>query len=70
MSPVFHFYTRFNLPVLLGLKARTVPELLAGIRAVPGASIYYHTHRFLQQHHYLKKISRASSRPARRPRSG
>jgi hypothetical protein len=53
MSPVFHFYTRVNLPVLLGLKARTIPELLAAIRTVPGASIYYHTHRFLQQHHYL-----------------
>jgi len=53
MKPVFHFFTRLNLPLLLGLKARNVPELLAGIGAVSGSSIYYHTHRFLQQHHYL-----------------
>jgi Family of unknown function (DUF5752) len=53
MNPIFHFYTRLNLPVLLGLKARNVPDLLAGIETVPGSSIYYHTHRFLQQHHYL-----------------
>ncbi len=52
-NPVFEFYTRLNLPLLLGLKARNIPELLAGIKAVPEASIYYHTHRFLQQHHYL-----------------
>lgn len=51
--PVFDFYTRLNLPVLLGRRARSVPELLAGVKAAPGASIYYHTHRFLQQHHYL-----------------
>lgn len=53
MNPVFHFYTRLNLPVLLGLRAGNIPDLLAGIKAVPGSSIYYHTHRFLQQHHYL-----------------
>jgi hypothetical protein len=53
MGPEFDFYTRLNLPLLLGVKARTVPELLEGLRAAPGASIYYHTHRFLQQHHYL-----------------
>ncbi|MBN2265623.1 MAG: hypothetical protein JW775_07405 [Candidatus Aminicenantes bacterium] len=53
MGPVFHFYTRLNLPLLLGRKARTIPELLAGLESAPGASVYYHTHRFLQQHHYL-----------------
>jgi hypothetical protein len=53
MAPVFEFYTRLNLPLLLGVRARSVPELLSGIKAAPGASIYYHTHRFLQQHHYL-----------------
>jgi hypothetical protein len=52
-NPAFDFHTRLNLPVLLGRKARNIPELLAGIKAAPGASIYYHTHRFLQQHHYL-----------------
>lgn len=42
-----------NLVTLLGIRARNPAELLAGIRHVPVSSIYYHTHRFLQQHHYL-----------------
>lgn len=53
MGPQFAFFTRLNLPLLLGVRARTVPALLSGLRAAPGASVYYHTHRFLQQHHYL-----------------
>ena len=53
MQPTFEFYTRLNLPLLLGRKARSIPELLEGLKAAPGASVYYHTHRFLQQHHYL-----------------
>jgi hypothetical protein len=50
---VFHFHTRLNLVELLGRRARNVPELLQGLREVPATSVYYHTHRFLQQHHYL-----------------
>jgi len=53
MGAPFRFYTRHNLVELLGRRATTAPELRDGIAAVPGASIYYHTHRFLQQHHYL-----------------
>jgi hypothetical protein len=53
LSEPFRFHTRLNLVELLGRRAYTVPELLAGIREVPGASIYHHTHRFLQQHHFL-----------------
>ncbi len=53
MASPFRFFTRLNLTELLGRKAKDVPELLAGLRKVPGSSIYYHTHRFLQQHHYL-----------------
>src|SRR5512141_898766 len=49
----FRFYTRSHLILLLGRRAKSVAELLDGIRSVPPASIYYHTHRFLQQHHYL-----------------
>ena len=49
----FHFYTKLDQTLLLGKKARNVPGLLEGIRSVPESSIYYHTHRFLQQHHYL-----------------
>ena len=53
MPNPFHFYTRLNLTELLGRKAKNISELLEGIKAVPGSSIYYHTHRFLQQHHFL-----------------
>jgi hypothetical protein len=52
MTP-FRFYTRLNLIELLGRRAVNVEELLKGVKEVPGTSIYYHTHRFLQQHHYL-----------------
>ncbi|MBN2206746.1 MAG: hypothetical protein JW742_05030 [Candidatus Aminicenantes bacterium] len=53
MAASFRFYTRHNLVELLGRRATTAGELRDGIASVPGASIYYHTHRFLQQHHYL-----------------
>lgn len=49
----FHFHTKLDQTLLLGLKARNIQGLLEGLRVVPDASIYYHTHRFLQQHHYL-----------------
>ncbi len=49
----FQFYTRLQLSELTGLKASTLPELLTHIRAVPTSCIYYHTHRYLQQHQYL-----------------
>lgn len=53
MSEGFHFYTQYHLVEMLGSKARNPSELLEGIKVVPTSSIYYHTHRFLQQHHYL-----------------
>ena len=49
----FQFYTRLNLSELTGLKASNIPELLEIVETVPGACIYHHTHRFLQQHQYL-----------------
>ena len=49
----FRFCTRLHLKVLTGLKASNIKELLRLIKKVPGSSIYYHTHRFLQQHQYL-----------------
>jgi hypothetical protein len=49
----FHFKTKFDQTILLGKKARKVSELLEHIKTVPESSIYYHTHKFLQQHHYL-----------------
>ena len=49
----FRFYTRLHMRILTGLKASNIEELLELIRRVPGSSIYYHTHHFLQQHEYL-----------------
>jgi len=49
----FSFCTKLDLTILLGLKARNIEGLLRAIREVPDASIYYHTHHFLQQHNYL-----------------
>jgi len=49
----FKFYSEYNLPVLLGKKATNIYELLDGIKNIPAASLYYHTHKFLKQHHYL-----------------
>ncbi len=49
----FHFYTQHNLVELLGLKAKNPIELLDSIKKVPIESIYYHTHRFIQQHQHL-----------------
>lgn len=49
----FRFNTKLDQTVLLGRKARNLPELFVGIKTVPGSSIYYHTHRYLQQHHFL-----------------
>ena len=49
----FKFYTQLHMPELTGLKAANLQELLYLIKTVPGAVIYHHTHRFLQQHQYL-----------------
>src|SRR5512146_1736852 len=49
----FYFHTKLDQTILLGRKAKNIEELLSGIKAVPESSIYYHTHRYLQQHHYL-----------------
>jgi hypothetical protein len=49
----FHFYTRQNLTYLTGRKARNLQELLEGISKAPSATIYYHTHHYLQQHEFL-----------------
>lgn len=49
----FRFNTKLDQTILLGRKAKNIAELLDGIVAVPESSVYYHTHRYLQQHHYL-----------------
>jgi len=49
----FHFYTRITQVELLGRKARNIKDLLSGLEKVPSASIYHHTHRFLEQHRHF-----------------
>lgn len=49
----FYFYTKLDQTQLLGRRARNLSELLDGIDDVPESSIYYHTHRYLRQHHHL-----------------
>jgi small-conductance mechanosensitive channel len=49
----FHFVSRTHLTELTGLKAKNLPELVEVLKRVPDAVIYYHTHHFLEQHHYL-----------------
>ena len=49
----FQFYTSVNLRELTGKKARNLRELVETIKEVPGSVIYYHTHVFLQKHHYF-----------------
>lgn len=53
MNPPFYFRSQAQLLQLLGYKARNPMELLDGLKIAPALSIYYHTHKFLQQHHYL-----------------
>jgi uncharacterized protein DUF5752 len=49
----FQFFTKVDQTLLLGLRAKSIEELLSGVRSVPDSSIYFHTHHFLQQHHFL-----------------
>ena len=49
----FRFVTRENLTYLTAKKAKNANELLAGIKEASQASIYHHTHHFLQQYEFL-----------------
>lgn len=49
----FRFYTSLVLEESTGLRAATLPMLAKLLRTVPASSIYYHTHYFLLQHHFL-----------------
>ena len=52
-ATAFCFNTKLDQTILLGKKAHNIEQLLSAIRTIPDASIYFHTHKFLQQHHYL-----------------
>lgn len=49
----FRFSTRLHLSELTGLKAKNLRKFLRLLKTVKGSCIYYHTHRYLQQHQYL-----------------
>lgn len=49
----FLFNSRLNLTELTGLRAKTLGGLLENLKTVPDSVIYYHTHHFLEEHHYL-----------------
>jgi len=49
----FRFYTRMHLKELTGLRARNLRELADALKTVPDSVVYYHTHHFLEEHHYL-----------------
>jgi len=49
----FRFVSRTDLTELTGLKARNLRELVEVLKTAPDAVVYYHTHHFLEQHHYL-----------------
>ena len=47
------FYTRLPLGELTDFKARNLRELVECLKEVPDSVVYYHTHQFIQEHHYL-----------------
>ncbi|MBI4346236.1 MAG: hypothetical protein HY553_05235 [Elusimicrobia bacterium] len=49
----FLFFSRLSLTAATGVRAADLRELAEGIRTVPEAAIYTHTHRFIQQHQFL-----------------
>jgi hypothetical protein len=49
----FRFYSRTYIKELTGLKAKNLRELVDTLKKVPDSVIYYHTHHFLEEHHYL-----------------
>jgi hypothetical protein len=49
----FRFHSRTYIKELTGLKARDLRELVDTLKKVPDSVIYYHTHQFLEEHHYL-----------------
>lgn len=49
----FRFVTHLTLTELTGRRAHDLLELLQHLKAVPLSVIYYHTHHFLEQHHFL-----------------
>jgi hypothetical protein len=49
----FIFYSRVDLPELTGVSARNLNELAGYLKQASDDVVYYHTHHYLAEHHYL-----------------
>lgn len=49
----FRFFDRVHLTELTGIKAKNLKELVDILKNAPDSIVYYHTHHFLEEHHYL-----------------
>ncbi|MBI4688550.1 MAG: mechanosensitive ion channel family protein [Nitrospirae bacterium] len=49
----FHFHTQLYIKELTGLKTKNLPELISILKDVPDSVVYYHTHSFIEEYHYL-----------------
>ena len=49
----FRFFDQVHLKELTGIKAKNLKELADILRNAPDAIVHYHTHHFLEEHHYL-----------------
>ena len=49
----FRFFNRVHLTELTGIKAKNLKELVDILKNAPDSIVYYHTHHFLEEHHYL-----------------
>ena len=49
----FRFVTQAALTQITERKAKNLAELSGHLKEVPGSVIYFHTHRFLEQHQFL-----------------
>jgi small-conductance mechanosensitive channel len=52
-SNPFRFYTRLHLRELTGLRASNLTDLVGILKEAPDPVVYYHVHRFLEEHLYL-----------------
>lgn len=50
----FRFYTSLGLVELTGQKASNASELADMVRGADDSSIFYHTHRYFREHHFVR----------------
>lgn len=50
----FVFYTSLDLVESTGHKAENIEDLLKIIKIVDNSSIFYHTHRYFREHHFVR----------------